>query len=287
MAWSENTARPAAHSLWTEVELAALRADPVGFRSATRSPESVAAKRRQLGVKLPRQPGSSPPRPFTPAELRKLRAGARAFELPGRSPDAVRHKRHKMGLARSAAPNWTAEELAALREDPYRASLPGRSKGAIKRQRYLQGLTAKCSRWDEESRSLLRARYGTLDRAGWHAVLPNRSHRAIRAMAHYLQVTRDRQRRRAWSTPQNVMATVTQAIPAGLPANVRDEVLQMVMLDVLEGAGDGSDLAALVGRALKRQYKLYPQLGGPISLDAPTFVDGPPLIERITESVWV
>jgi hypothetical protein len=34
-------------------------------------------------------------------------------------------------------------------------------------------------------------------------------------------------------------------------------------------------------------HRMYPTLGAPVSLDAPVLGDGPPLIERVSEGLWL
>jgi hypothetical protein len=45
-------------------------------------------------------------------------------------------------------------------------------------------------------------------------------------------------------------------------------------------------VAAEARKAVSAHYRMFPVIGAPISLDEPAFGDGPPLIERITTSLW-
>jgi hypothetical protein len=79
---------------------------------------------------------------------------------------------------------------------------------------------------------------------------------------------------------------MSRAVPWNLPKHIRDEIIQEVALSFLEGAYVLANLAEAVRFAAKAVNRMYPTLGAPVSLDAPMFGDGLPLIERISESVW-
>lgn len=78
------------------------------------------------------------------------------------------------------------------------------------------------------------------------------------------------------TAPRDLVAKIEALIPRGYPTDKRSDALQSVMEACLTGRCNTADtnLRAEVKRAISAVYKLHPDRGAPVSLDAKLFDDG-------------
>lgn len=74
--------------------------------------------------------------------------------------------------------------------------------------------------------------------------------------------------------PERIMRAAREAVPAGLPDHVRDDVASEMMLAMFEGRLALRDLGRRVREYLAAHYRIHPTRYGPLSLDEPRFEDG-------------
>jgi hypothetical protein len=209
----------------------------------------------------------------------RLRADPTLRVLPGRTRGAINKERRKLGQSRPRL--YTSEEVAALKAGA--RTLPGRTERSIAGIRRRLGLTRPNARWGGDEVTILRTHLGTRSYAQLvREFLPGRTRNGAQRKAlgfggNVVQHISD---------PGGLIEAIEREVPHGLPPLVRQEVLQELALWVLEGAINMGGIQQAVQKAIRQTYAMYPVLGAPLSLDAPGWDGGPPLIERVTESVW-
>lgn len=68
---------------------------------------------------------------------------------------------------------------------------------------------------------------------------------------------------------RKITAAVRSAVPVTMPREMRDEVIQEMLLAFMEGTASLERLPADVKKALRNYWRSYPGKFGPLSLDAP------------------
>lgn len=281
--------RPAARprSPWTPEEMAAFAADPYApLPGRTRA--ALLSRRFECGLSAARP--SRLDQTWTPEEIAQLLATPSTV-LPGRSASSVSCKRSRMARSkRLAAETWTNSEDEMVKSG---IKPLGRTKNAYASRRGLLGLTDTQTRWTDDELARLRLVYGKMPARLIASEFPGRTRSAIDYIGRrhfgphgvrcFVLAAPNVIIRQSAS---DLMSVLDAAVPRGLPHHVRSDVIGDLALRFLENDMDTGDLPRQVRLALTSHYRMHPVMGAPVSLDAPMFDDGPPLVERLHRGLW-
>lgn len=68
--------------------------------------------------------------------------------------------------------------------------------------------------------------------------------------------------------PEELLLKISSLLPMSLPAHIRDDVRQEIVLAVLTGEIRYREIGSKVREFISRVFKLHPARFGPVSLDA-------------------
>jgi hypothetical protein len=79
---------------------------------------------------------------------------------------------------------------------------------------------------------------------------------------------------------------IRSAVPANLPAQIRDDVIGAMALEIVEGKLRSTDIRRRVREYVTAQFRQFSRFG-PVSLDARLYDDGSTtLADTITRGFW-
>jgi hypothetical protein len=85
----------------------------------------------------------------------------------------------------------------------------------------------------------------------------------------------------------DIMEVIAAAVPRYLQRDHRDDVIQNIWLDVLQGRLRRSDIAARTREYIRAEYKMNHNAWGTRSLDVPIYLDGnTTLLDMLTRGLW-
>jgi hypothetical protein len=203
-------------------------------------------------------------------------------------------RRRPISLRKIPKRRFTIEDAQALMEDPFIGSLPGLPIRAVKQLRarlVREGLIPDSrATWSKEEIATLRAMYGKERIKRIAQALPGRSVKAIEVKAHKLRL----EGKRALCVPKGARVRradqllirdhVAAAVPRWPPPHIREEVISMLTLAVLERRVALEDVVGNVKPFITRAYAMHPDKGAPASLDAKIYDDGPTTLGDTIES---
>jgi hypothetical protein len=98
--------------------------------------------------------------------------------------------------------------------------------------------------------------------------------------AHILEQRRRYRRKRQRLQEREFLATVREAIPSGLPRDVRDDIASDMILAVAERRLQRDKIRKAVASFVRSYWQRNPRMGF-VSLDAPIYAGGPRLVDTI------
>jgi hypothetical protein len=191
---------------------------------------------------------------------------------------------------------WTLEEDLVLLDDPF-AELPERTASAIKHRRQRIGAFRTELRFHADTgKTYLKAEittlkrlYGLVSPEELEAALPGRSYIALVAFCRRYGIKRNVKKKTrkvhlSEKTRQTLADRIRGAVPREMPRQVRDEVVQDLILAVLEGRVPIKDIRNQVKAAITRTYAMFPDRGAHLSIDAQLYDDGSTTLVDTIES---
>jgi len=198
------------------------------------------------------------------------------------------HKRHcDKTRVRPFRHRWTPEEDRLVMATT--GAIPGRTLAACRDRRTELGAPLAFTRWSAEEKALIRKLAGKVSTGeiAERYLIGRTTHAIERHCEKHgisLRVAKPKLHRLSERQRALVPQAVEKAVPRTLPAQVRGEVVQSLMLAVLERRVAFADIARQVKPFITKAYAMFPNYGAPISLDAPMFDDGPTTLGDRIES---
>jgi hypothetical protein len=204
------------------------------YKSGTRAERERRCKRTRPGVQLKEL------HHYTSSELEQIAQGSLC--LPGRSKLAIEHVRSRLGISPPADPGYTADEDTIIKKNYPKLSavevskmLQWRTPKSVEKRARRLGVKSRGKNWRYANR-------GSCDSGKINS-----------------RVTHEQ---------------IDFAVPRTYPAQVRQEVVQSLIVQALEGKLSLENLPKAVKKQITSTYVMFPQYGAPISLDAPMYEDG-------------
>lgn len=192
--------------------------------------------------------------------------------FPDVTEDAMNKRARYYGLNKRVLDAWTDEDLAHLhRLFPNRAAIQkatGRTLRAIQSKCLKLGLRvfeAGSSYTEDQDRFLQQG-----------LAIDGRTDNSMRRRRERLGIKLSVIKSVRSLDPRELLSRIDPLISRGYPADKRQDMIQHVIQECLEGrcATDPAALNACAKKAITAVYKLHPDRGAPVSLDAKLFDDG-------------
>jgi len=197
-----------------------------------------------------------------PGEKQRMSELQTAIWTPKRRED-----QRKSSLAIAARPDVVERHAAAVgsAEARARVSKQMQERWATDHQyRALMTATARAYHSDPENKR----KFSEQMRRLWADPIHRMKRRNLRSTA---------------NAARSLLKVIDAAVPKYLPDAMRADVCQDVMVALLEGTASISAIDSAVRDRIGAYRRMYPDLGAPLSLDAPAYRGGnsPPLIDTI------
>lgn len=174
---------------------------------------------------------------------------------------------------------WTPEEDEAVRNGA--RELPGRTERAIEFRRSVLGvpLLKVHNPWNEKDKAFFMRHYKTKS-ARWIADQLGRPLKSVQKYAERNKIKSgySKPRERLYRPTERQRGLIPDVVQETVPRNLfkpmRDEVVNMMIADALQGLLKFSDIKGAYSTYKTKYYALYPNMGAHKSMDEKVFEDG-------------
>ncbi|MHC2089428.1 hypothetical protein [Methylobacterium sp. CM6244] len=222
-------------------------------------------------------------------KLYPKKADAIALMFPGLTARAIKGRAAYYGIIetsrRGKRESWTITELQVLREKApdYRAirkSLPHRTLTAI---------AAKCRKLGLQSTNQghFTSKEDDMIRRG--IVPPGRTRESAAIRMGRLGLNANTIRSVVSTPAEELLRRISYCVPCGYPEDRRQDAIYTVYQECMEGrcSAEMDDLKKAARKAVTATYKLHPDRGAPVSMDAKLFDDGSATVgDRISSDTF-